>query len=66
MPLNSSEGIPAGRIRLSRTPCRLAWLTQIRNTQVRSVDRPSNDSIPRTTASQLSCTTSSAVAVEAT
>ena len=60
----SAVGIPAGWIRLSRTPCRLAWLTQIRSTQVRSDDRPSNVSMPRTTASQVSCTTSSAVAVD--
>ena len=37
-------------------------LVRIRNVQVRSDERPSKPSIPRSTASQASCTTSSALA----
>ena len=51
-----------GVSRRSRTPAVRARLTTMRNSHVFSDDRPSNRSMPRTTPSQVSCTTSSATA----
>jgi hypothetical protein len=51
-----------GPIALTGSPrLRKALLTQIRKSQVRSDDRPSNASRPVNTASQVSCTSSSAL-----
>jgi hypothetical protein len=49
-------------LRCSRVPVFLAWLTQMANSQVFSDERPSNPARPRSTASQVSWTTSSATA----
>ena len=55
--------LPEGTERLSRAAERLAVLAAIRNTQCLSDDLPSNVSMFWTTASQVSWTTSSAVAL---
>ena len=56
-PSSSDEN---GSERASRTARSRAMLATIRNTQVRSVERPSKRSMPLRTAIQASCTTSSA------
>ena len=49
-------------LRRSRAPLRIATLVRMRKIQVLSEERPSNPSIPRITAIQVSCTASSAAA----
>ena len=51
-----------GTLRRSRDPPRIATFARMRKIHVFSDDRPSNRSIPRTTAIHVSCTTSSATA----
>ena len=65
-PLSASSTGEVGRVRLSVVPCRRAMFARIWNTQVRRLDRPWNRSMPLITASQVSCTASSAEAWEAT
>ena len=65
--LTPSPGdIDSGTVRCSRAPRVLARLTRMVNTQVRKVERPSKRSRPSSTASQVSCTVSSADAAFAT
>src|ERR1700761_6840050 len=54
---------PIGRLRASPMPVLLARLTRIWSSQVLKEERPANPSSPRSTATQVSCTTSSATAV---
>ena len=58
----SASGSTPLSLRLSRVAVVRALFIRIRNSQVRRDDRPSNRSTPRTTANQVSCTTSSATA----
>jgi hypothetical protein len=58
----TGSGSATGTLRCSRVPVVRARLTKIRNSHVLSDDRPSNPSSPRSAASQVSCTTSSATA----
>jgi len=53
-------------VRRSLVPCRRAMFVSTWNTQVRRLDRPWNRSMPLITASQVSCTVSSAEAWEDT
>jgi len=55
-----------GTALFSRAPWLLAWFVRIEKIHVPSAERPSKRSIPATTAIQVSCTTSSATASEAT
>src|SRR5690348_4064061 len=58
----AGSGSATGTLRCSLLPVVRARFTRIRNTQVFSDERPSNPSRPRSTASQVSWTTSSATA----
>ena len=49
-------------LRRSRLPAVLAWLIRMRNSHVRTDERPSKPSSPRSTPTQVSWTTSSATA----
>jgi hypothetical protein len=53
-------------LRCSRTPVLRARLTRIRKSHVLNEERPAKPSIPRSTATHVSCTTSSAIALLAT
>ena len=58
----AGSGSATGMLRCSRVPVFRAWFTRMANSQVLSDERPSNPPRPRNTASQVSWTTSSAMA----
>ena len=58
----AGSGSATGTLRCSLLPVLLARFTRMRNSQVFSDERPSKFSRPRSTASQVSWTTSSATA----
>jgi hypothetical protein len=58
----TGSGSATGTLRFSRVPVFLAWFTRMRNSQVLRDERPSNPPRPRSRPSQVSWTTSSAMA----